>query len=423
MEKRVIKTIILEKQQEIVSTELVERPIFLEESCNYVFVGLRRAGKSYLMFQHIQSLIKSGKAVIEDILYINFEDERISSVKVDELNLFLESYRELYEDKRPLLYLDEIQNIEGWEHFARRLADSKYKVYITGSNAKMLSRDIATTLGGRYIVKEIYPFSFGEYLACKEIRLSKNWEYTDIRITVAKLFESYFHFGGFPETFELKDKRSWINSLYLKILLGDIITRNEIRNADAIRLLARKLAESVMQPTTLSRLQHIVSSAGAKVSRNTVTDYIGYMKDAYLIFGISNFTDSLSERETSQKRYFCDNGLLNVFLADPQTKLLENIVALALMKRFGNEALFYYNKNIEVDFYLPSEKMAVQASFSLSDSSTFERETKALVKIAGSFDIEKAIIVTYDDEREIKVDGISIEVVPVWKWLLNMGDN
>lgn len=419
MEKRIIKTIIHEKQQEIASTELIERPIFLEESCNYVFVGLRRAGKSYLMFQHIQSAIKSGKATIEDVLYINFEDERISSIKVDELNQLLESYREMYENKRPLIYLDEIQNIEGWEHFARRLADSKYRVYITGSNAKMLSRDIATTLGGRYIIKEIYPFSLSEYLAYKEIKLSKKWQYTDDRITVVKLFEDYFRFGGFPETFELKDKRSWINSLYLKILLGDIITRNEIRNADAIRLLARKLAESVMQPTTLSRLQHIVSSAGAKVTRNTIADYIGYMKEAYLIFSIPNFTDSLSDRETSQKRYFCDNGLLNVFLADPQTKLLENIVALALIKRYGNEELFYYNKNIEVDFYLPSQKMAVQASFSLSESTTFERETKALVKIAGSFDIEKAIIVTYDDEKTIEVDGVSIQIVPVWKWLLN----
>ena len=418
MEKRIIKTIIYEKQQEIASTELVERPIFLEESCNYVFVGLRRAGKSYLMYQHIQSTIKTGKAVIEDILYVNFEDERIVSIKADELNLLLEAYREMYENKRPLIYLDEIQNVEGWEHFARRLADSKYRVYITGSNAKMLSRDIATTLGGRYIIKEIFPFSFAEYLTYKEIELSKNWEYSDKRILVAKLFEEYFYFGGFPETFELKDKRSWINSLYLKILLGDIITRNEIRNAEAIRLLARKLAESVMQPTTLSRLQHIISSAGGKVSRNTVTDYIGYMKDAYLIFGISNFTDSLSDRETSQKRYFCDNGLLNVFLADPQTKLLENIVALTLMKQYGNEELFYYNKNIEVDFYLPSQKMAVQASFSITDSPTFERETKALVKIANSFDIEKAIIVTYDDERTIEVNGVSIDVIPVWKWLL-----
>lgn len=420
MEKRVIKTIITEKQQEIASTELIERPIELEASCNYVFVGLRRAGKSYLMFQHIQGTIKSQKATIEDILYINFEDERISSIKFDELDLILESYRELYDNKRPLIYLDEIQNINGWEHFARRLADSKYRVYVTGSNAKMLSRDIATTLGGRYVIKEIYPFSFAEYLTYKGVTLTKNWEYTETRNTVAKLFEEYFMFGGFAETFELKDKRSWINSLYLKILLGDIITRNEIRNADAIRLLAKKMAESVMQPTTQSRLQHIVSSSGGKVSRNTISDYIGYMKDAYLVFGISNFTDTISERETSQKRYFCDNGLLNVFLIDPQTKLLENIVAIALMKRYGNEELFYYNKNIEVDFYIPTKKIAIQASFSISDSSTFERETKALVKIANSFDVQRTIIVTYDQERTIEVDGVSIEIVPIWKWLLSI---
>lgn len=419
MEKRIIKTIIAEKQREILSIELIERPILLEESCNYVFVGLRRAGKSYLMFQHIQSIVKSEKIIIEDILYINFEDERISSIKFDELDMLLESYCEMYDNKKPFIYLDEIQNIEGWEHFARRLADSKYRVYITGSNAKMLSRDIATTLGGRYIIKEIYPFSFNEYLSYKGVELDRNWEYGEARIVVAKLFEEYFRYGGFAETFELKDKRSWMNSLYLKILLGDIITRNEIRNADAIRILIKKLAESVMQPTTQSRLQNVVNSVGGKVSRNTITDYIGYMKDAYLIFGISNFTDSLSERETLQKRYFCDNGLLNIFLTDPQTKLLENIVALTLMERYGDEELFYYNKNIEVDFYIPTQKMAIQASYSISDHLTFERETKALVKIAATFDIQKAVIVTHEEEKTIEIDGLSIVVMPIWKWLIN----
>ena len=189
MEKGVIKKIIIERQEEISVLSLIERPVFLEDNCNYVFVGLRRAGKSYLIFQHIKDLIKREIATIEDILYINFEDERIVSIKADELNLILECYQELY-DKKPLIFLDEIQNIQGWERFARRLSDSKYRVYITGSNAKMLSSEIATTLGGRHIVKEIYPSSLKEYLDYKGIHLSKNWEYSSVKNDVCKLWNN-----------------------------------------------------------------------------------------------------------------------------------------------------------------------------------------------------------------------------------------
>lgn len=419
MDKSIIKKIIIEKQEEISRVKLIERAIELEDNCNYVFVGLRRAGKSFLMFQTIQSLLKSGSLSIENILYINFEDERISMIKAEELGDILESYRDMF-DGEPIIFLDEIQNIVGWEKFARRLADSKYRLYVTGSNANMLSRDIATTLGGRFIIKEVFPFSFAEFLQIKGVEIGRNWEFSATKNSVVKLWEEYFNYGGFAECFELRDKRSWLNSLYQKILLGDIVARNSIRNPDAIRLLASKLAESVMQPTTQTRLQNIVSSAGAKVSRNTIIDYIGQMKDAYLIFGISNYTDNFSERERSQKRYFFDNGLLNIFLTDGNTKLLENMVAITLMKRYGSEDLYYYNKGVEVDFYVPRDKLAIQASFNITSDATFERETKALVKICGAFDVERAVIITNDDEREVEVDGVKIEVVPIWKWILTL---
>ena len=147
MEKRIIKAIIAERQKEIREIQLIERPIQFEENMNYVLVGIRRAGKSYQMYQDIQNRIKTGKSEIEDCLYINFEDERIALLEVSELGLLLECYSEMFGNRKPLIYLDEIQNIVGWEKFARRLADSKYRVFITGSNASMLSRDIATTLG------------------------------------------------------------------------------------------------------------------------------------------------------------------------------------------------------------------------------------------------------------------------------------
>ena len=421
MEKRIIKAIIAERQQEIGKIQLVERPIYFEEQANYVLVGIRRAGKSYQMYQDIQNLVRSGKATLEDCLYINFEDERISSIEASELGLLLECYAEMYDNRKPLVYLDEIQNIEGWEKFARRLADSKYRVFITGSNARMLSRDIATTLGGRYIIREVFPFSFAEYLTFHQIHLKTNWEFDpEQRLEVIKLFNTYFHFGGFAETFSLTDKREWINSLYQKILLGDIIARNEIRNSGAIRLLAKKLAESVMQPTTQTRLLYIVKSSGSGISRNTLADYLTYMNDVYLTFNIPNFTDSVAERMSSCKRYFYDNGLLGNFLINAETKLLENIVAINLIERYGKEEdrVFFYHKGVEVDFYIPDEEMAIQVSYSIDDPLTREREIRALCKMSEVFGIKKAFVITWDEERTVSADELDIEVVPVWKWLL-----
>lgn len=422
MEKRIIKAIIAEKQSEIARIGLMERKVRFEDTANYVIVGIRRAGKSYQMFQDIKLRIAAGKVTVQDCLYVNFEDERIAAIEASELGLILECYAEMYDNPKPLVYLDEIQNVEGWEKFARRLADSGYRVMITGSNAKMLGREIATTLGGRYIVREVFPFSFSEYLDWNKVALDRNWEYNqDVRLRVVKLFESYFHFGGFAETFSLTDKREWINSLYLKILMGDIVTRNRIRNGNVIRLLARKLAESVMQPMTQTRLHNIVKSTGNNVGRNSISDYLNYMNESYLIFSVSNYVDSLAERATTCKRYFFDNGLLNNFLFEGEAGLLENLVAIDLVRRYRNgeeEGVYYYSKGIEVDFYVPDVALAVQVSHSIGELATREREIRALLKLSQVFEIRRAVIVTRDEEAVISREGLTIEAIPVWKWLL-----
>jgi predicted AAA+ superfamily ATPase len=416
MEKQVIKNIIAENQQQIPEIEIVKRPLNLEPSLNYVFVGLRRAGKSYLMYQHIQTLIQTREASIEDVLYVNFEDERIGSIKAEELGLLLDCYREMYSGK-PLIFLDEIQNIVGWEKFARRLADAKYKVFITGSNAQMLSKEIYTTLGGRFMAREVFPFSFSEYLSFHNVALNKNWEYNNTRLQVVRLFSDYFQYGGFAETFNLNDKRGWLNSLYQKILLGDVISRNEIRNENAIRVMMKKLAESVMQASSLARIKNVLDTTGATIARNTLVDYMQFLTDAYLIFGVSNFSDKLSQKETLKKRYLFDNGLLNNFLFDPNTKLLENIVAIDLKKKYADD-LYYYSKNVEVDFFIPNENRAVQVSYNLADDLTRQREIKALIKLAAVYPLHQLEIVTYDEEATIEENGKTIEIVPVWKWLL-----
>ena len=231
-----------------------------------------------------------------------------------------------------------------------------------------------------------------------------------------RLFEGYFYNGGLPESFCYTDKRAWLTSLYQKILYSDIVIRNNVRNEQSLRLLVRKLADSVLQPTAIKRLQNILQGDGSKVTRETISSYLGYLHDAYLIFSLCNFNDSIPQREGTKKHYFYDNGILNLFLFQPETKLLENIVAIHLYKQYG-EALFYYNKNVEVDFVVPDAGLAIQVSYSLRDEQTRNREVNALVSLSRFMNISTALIISKDQEETIEQDGISIKVIPVWKWL------
>ena len=417
MDKNVIKQIILNQQDFIGRIKLQSRDVCFEENANYVLVGIRRAGKSYMLYQHIQHLVANGHS-IEEMLFINFEDERISDIRKEDLYLVLEAYRELFAFQ-PIIFLDEIQNVEGWEHFARRLADEKYRVFITGSNAHMLSREISSTLGGRYLTKEIRPFSFSEYLEYHNIHLPQHWELSPIRADVVRLFSDYFYYGGLSEVFDIQDKKSWLQSLYQKILYSDIVMRKGVRNERSLRLLIRKLADSVMQPTAIKRLQDILQGDGTKITRDTIGSYLDYLHESYLTFGISSFTDSISQRESVKKRYFYDNGILNLFLFLPETKLLENLVAIKLYNKYGDD-LYYYNKNVEVDFCVPNDGLLIQASYRIIDEATRNREIGALQKLSKFIKPQRCIIVTYDQEEIVQSNDldVQIEVIPAYKFML-----
>lgn len=417
MDKNVIKQIILNQQDFIGRIKLQSRDVCFEENANYVLVGIRRAGKSYMLYQHIQHLVANGHS-IEEMLFINFEDERISDIRKEDLYLILEAYRELFAFQ-PIIFLDEIQNVDGWEHFARRLADEKYRVFITGSNAHMLSREISSTLGGRYLTKEIRPFSFSEYLEYHNIHLPQHWELSPIRADVVRLFSDYFYYGGLSEVFDIQDKKSWLQSLYQKILYSDIVMRKGVRNERSLRLLIRKLADSVMQPTAIKRLQDILQGDGTKITRDTIGSYLDYLHESYLTFGISSFTDSISQRESVKKRYFYDNGILNLFLFLPETKLLENLVAIKLYNKYGDD-LYYYNKNVEVDFCVPNDGLLIQASYRIIDEATRNREIGALQKLSKFIKPQRCIIVTYDQEEIIQSNDldVQIEVIPAYKFML-----
>ena len=418
MEKEIISTIIREAQDYIPEIELYKRSLELEQQGNYVFVGVRQCGKSYMLYQHIQQLLREGHN-IKEIVYINFDDERLHLMKAKELDLILQAYASSNKGK-PLLFFDEIQNIEGWEHFARRLANQKYQVFITGSNAKMLGRDIATTLGGRYWTRNVYPFSFKEYIGREQINLDLHWsESPRLKALVERTFNSYFQFGGFPDVFDVRTKRVWLNELYNKIFFSDLVVRNKIRNETALRMTVKRLAESVKQPTAYNRISNLVRSAGINCQANTVMDYVSCMRDACLIFSLNNYASKFSERETIKKHYFADNGLLTIFLTDGETSLLENLCAIHLHQHYDETQLFFYNKNIEIDFFLPEEKTAIQACYSLRDLPTAEREINALVKFHAFEPLKRALIITKDEEKTFKKDnGLTIEVIPIWKWLL-----
>ncbi|MBQ2176634.1 MAG: ATP-binding protein, partial [Alphaproteobacteria bacterium] len=399
-----------------------------DEQCSYVLTGIRRAGKSYTLYQDMLEKLLSGKAKLEDFLYVNFEDERIASINATELGLVLDAYWEMYDQKRPYIYLDEIQNITGWEKFARRLTESKHHVMITGSNAKMLSKEITSTLGGSYIQRDIYPFSFAEYLRYFGVELSKNWEYNpEQRLAVIRHFNEYFYHGGFAECFEQKDKREWLTSLYQKIVLGDIVERNKVRNPRVLRLLARKLADSVMQPTTLKRLEHIIKSTGDSISQTVLKDYLGYMEDAYLTFSIPNLISPLTDQQTIVKRYFADNGILNNFLIHGEAKLLENIVAIHLKRKCKMEDLdvYYLNdRSGECDFVVCKGNQVVQAiqvSYDISAEKTRKREVNGLLLAARQTGCNNLLLLTDHESEEIDMNGHHIKVLPVYEWSLELG--
>ena len=414
MTKDLIKYLISYYQEFVSQISFEKREYELEANANYVFVGLRRAGKSYLMYQHIHHLMEQGHS-IEEMLYFNFEDDRIDSITISDLDLIKTCYEEMY-DHRPIFFLDEIQNIKGWEKFARRLADTGYRVYITGSNAKMLSSEIATTLGGRYLIKDIYPFSFSEYLLYKKIDLSDKNARFKFRTAITKEYEEYFRNGGLPETLQMADKRAWISSLFNKIFFGDLVTRHQVRNDFALRIMIRKLAESVKQPTSYNRIASIASTVGKKISVDTVIDYMGYLQESWLILPYENIAAKLIDKESNRKYYFIDNGILNLFLLDPATSLLENQVAIRLRQKYGSQ-VYFYNKNVEVDFVVYDEGIAIQVSYSLSDPETEKREVDALLKLNKVLPMRKLMIISKDEERDITVNDVTIQVIPVWKWI------
>ena len=389
MNRDTLKQIMIDQKDIYLSNPLITRQYSLEDNVNYCFVGIRRTGKSYMMYQQIKNLQASG-IPLSQIVYVNFEDERLLEMTSDDLNTILEIGLEISGiDNKPYFFLDEIQNI-------------------------------ASTLGGRFMILHVYPYSFSEYL----IANGKDKNYLSVvstrdKANVLSLFNEYITYGAFPELVEIKNKRDFLSSIYQTVYLGDIITRNNITNTFAIKIILKKIAESITKPLSFNRLTNIVKSTGISLAKQTLIHYVNCMTDSYLLFALQNYAAKLVKKETFPKYYFMDTGLLGLMLLDCKSAQLENLVAIELVRRFGVENVYFFENNVEIDFYVPSENLAIQVCMQvLEDIDTKERETRAFAKLSNFIPNTKCMIITNSEESVLYCNGLQIQVIPIWKWLL-----
>lgn len=421
MDHNIIRHVIADQHRIIRQAKIIPRDYHFDPQANYVLVGLRRAGKSTLLYKRAQDLIAEGKSWSQ-IIYVNFEDERLVGFKLSDFDDILSVASEMT-DEEPYIFLDEVQNIDGWEKFARRIADQKYRTYITGSNAKMLSWKIVERLGARYFIKTIFPYNFAEFLTAKEVEYDDDVFFdtvADGKLRAAAA--DYLSHGGLPETLIYSDRRDYLESIYQKILLGDIIARNNIRNPQALRLLISKVAETIMHDVSYRSLAKTVHNIINKpFGTDTVINYISYAKSAFLIFDIKDYVAKFIDKNSTPKYYFIDNGILKLFLLNKVPVLLENQVAIALYEKY-HDHLYYFNSRktkIDVDFFVPDEKTAIQVTYDLNEHD-YDREVGNLIKLAKSnTEVERLIVVTSEQEKIIEEDGIRIEVIPLYKFLLD----
>lgn len=416
--KQTLKQIIFEQQLDFKKTH-VERyfPTTLL-TCSEIIVisGIRRCGKSILLNQ----IRKSNK---EQSYYLNFEDERLIHFTVDDFQILHEVFIELFGNQQTF-YFDEIQNIEGWERFVRRLYDSGNKVYVTGSNATMLSRELGTHLTGRYIQFELFPFSFVEYLKFNNLKYSEKEIYTTQgRAFLSKAFYGYFKDGGFPQYLENKNKE-YLKSLYESILYRDVMIRNKLTNEREILELVFYLASNVSKLSSYNSLAKIV---GIK-SASTIKNYIDFIANTYLFFQVNKFDYSLQKQiQNPKKTYFIDNALVNKLgfaFSENNGRLLENEIFIHL-KRLGKN-LFYHNQQFECDFIIRENNViieAIQVCYTLADEDAKKREIQGLIEALNLYNLDEGTIITMDEEMEFYEKNKKIKVISAWKWILNEHDN
>ncbi len=384
------------------------RDVFLKTKKISVITGIRRSGKSTLLKQISRSL--------ESYAYLNFEDERMLDFSHADFNGLLEIFLELYGDQKTFLF-DEIQNIFGWEKFVRRLFEDGKKIIITGSNAKLLSSELATTLSGRHLKMELFPFSFSEYLNYQKIKISDRYT-TKEKAVIQKQMKKYLEYGGFPEIVVGGDVEE-LRQLYQDVLIKDLLVRFKIRETRAFRDVALFLLSNVATPISFNNLKKIL---GVK-SVTSVKNYVDFFEEAYLFYSLFKFDYSVKKQIINDRKIYCvDTGIVNAVafrFSENIGRIIENTVFMELKRRGAD--IFYYKGKKECDFVVRKGMKvveAVQVAQILSDLKTREREVGGLLEAMDGFNLKIGLIITQDFEEELKIKGRLIKIVPIWKWIL-----
>jgi uncharacterized protein len=416
MLKSELKEIIILQNKKSKKEELIQRNSFnyLEEQINNRFIiiitGIRRCGKSTLLLQLKEKY--SG-------YYLNFDDERLSKFKLEDFQKLYDCLLELYGEKE-IFYFDEIQNVDGWERFVRRLHNDKKKVFITGSNASMLSKELGTHLTGRHIQVEILPFSFDEFLRFKNIKLDIN----AVGIEKSELinsFKEYMYSGGFPEYLKTKNVE-YLKFLYENILYKDIMVRNKIINEYTIKELTGFIATNISKEISFNSIKKMLNLG----SSTTVKDYFFYLENSFLIFLISKHEYSFKKQIYGNKKaYFIDSGMAG-YIGFRFTKdigrILENVVFIELRRR--KKKIFFHKEKYECDFVCSdmyslnlNPNLLIQVCLELDEKNS-SREYEGILEAIKKHKLKEGFIITLDQEDELKIDNKRIIIKPIWKWLL-----
>lgn len=406
---------------------LIERDIKIPLGSGKIItlVGARRSGKTYVLFNLMDKLMKSG-VDFKNILYVNFEDERID-IKLDELDLIIRAYSELYPDikiKDCYFFFDEIQNIENWEKFVRRVYDSVTKnIFITGSNSKFLSSDIATSLRGRTVSYEVFPLSFKEYLRFGKVDVDL---YSSR--SLAKINNYLLRFlkdGGFPEVFNYDDnmKAKVLQEYFNVMIYRDLIERYRIKNTAVLKYFLKRILASATKQLSVNTIYNELRSSGFKIGKNQLYEFLEACQNIFLAFLLKKFTYKLVASELGEKKiYAIDNGLLNAVsfkFSEDIGKTMEQAVFLEL-KRRGREVYFYKGK-YECDFIVKERSSVtelIQVSNKLTDKKTAEREIRGITEACRHFGLKKGLIITNEALPDIEKEGIKIKHIPLYRWLL-----
>jgi len=410
---------------------LKQRDITLFEEKNFIndIVGPRRAGKTYLMYLTIQKLRE--RLDKEATVYINFENRKLMPLQETYFNdvidfIYAENLLEKY--GTVYLFLDEVQRIEGWEHYIRSIYDEfkeKVRIYISGSSANLLSKEYAKLLTGRHLTTQVFPLSFLEFLHFQGLTVNLDMRTEREEARVKKALSEYLQTGGFPDVVLGQDKDAILSQLFTDIVSRDVLSRTTIRKANVVEEFSYYLASNIGNLLSFNKMKNYFASRGIKISVPTLSNYFWHFKNAFLFFDSTIFSYTVKDQLLYPRKIYCvDTGLANAsgFKTSEDTgRLYENMVAIELLRK-GYEIYYWKTKQQEeVDFVVKKWMQVVQliqVCTELTSNETFQREVKVLLKALDAFHLNKGMILTDDMERTESIDGKTIAMVPLWKWLV-----